>query len=207
MKKQLWFSILTILFVISCITSNIYAQEKSGKQTKEKKKSKEIKEPYLFAGGSLWLGFGSYTFVDVNLLFGTQLTERLNVGVSGKYQYYNDKRAIVGDFQTSVYGGSIFSQFAIIKDFRNFLPVKTQSGIIAHAEYEMLNTKYNYVYFDDQDSNRSRYWLQNFLLGGGYNQQLGKKANSYIIILWNLTPADDNPYTYPQIKIGFTFTL
>ena len=190
----------------------IYAQTDKKKDSKKenskkKKDKKEIKEPYLFLGGALWAGFGSYTFVDVNIIFGSQLTERLNVGISGKYQYYNDKRAIVGNFQTSVYGGSIFSQFAVIKDFRNILPVKMHSGIIAHVEYEFLNTKYNSFYFDDPDANRDRYWLNNLLVGGGYYQQMGKKARTYILLLWNATMTDDNPYEYPQIKIGFTFAL
>lgn len=206
MNKNVWIAVLVITLGVGFLNTSVYAQEKS-KNTKEKKEKKEIKEPYLFAGGSLWLGFGSYTFVDVNALFGTQLTERINVGISGKYQYNNDKRYQVGNFQTSVYGGSVFSQISVIKDFRSFLPVKTESGIIAHVEYELLNTEYNFAYFGDEDTGRNRYWLQNFLVGGGYNQQLGKKARSYIIILWNLTQADDNPYTYPQLKIGFMISL
>lgn len=206
MNKNVWIAVLVITLGVGFLNTSVYAQEKS-KNTKEKKEKKEIKEPYLFAGGSLWLGFGSYTFVDVNALFGTQLTERINVGISGKYQYNNDKRYQVGNFQTSVYGGSVFSQISVIKDFRSFLPVKTESGIIAHVEYELLNTEYNFAYFGDEDTGRNRYWLQNLLVGGGYNQQLGKKARSYIIILWNLTQADDNPYTYPQLKIGFMISL
>ena len=176
-------------------------------KNKEPKDKKEIKEPYLFWGGSLWLGFGSYTFVDVNVLFGAQITERINLGVSGKYQYYNDRRSIAGDFQTSVYGGSVFSQFAVIKDFRNLFKVKGHSGIIAHAEYEFLNTKYNYLYFESTNTNRERYWLHNVLIGGGYFQQMSKKARSYIILLWNVTDTGDNPYTYPQFRIGFSVAI
>ena len=204
MKKNFWITFLFLAGIILGTSTLMYGQDKDKDQKKDKK---EIKEPYLFAGGSLWLGFGSYTFVDVNALFGSQLTERLSIGITGKYQYYNDKRYQVGDFQTSVYGGSVFSQIAIIKDFRNLMKVKTHSGIIAHVEYELLNTEYNFAHFNDIDSNRERYWLQNVLVGGGYGQQLGKKAKTYIILLWNLTQASDNPYTYPQIKIGFTVSL
>jgi len=182
--------------VFFMLSLNLLAQ----KNTKEEK---EKFKPYLFTGGSLWMGFGTYTFVDVNLVFGSQLTERINIGVSGKYQYIHDKRFINGNFETSVYGGSVFSQIAIIKDFRNLIKVKAHSGILAHLEYEFLNTEYNYLYFNSTDLNNSRYWLHNILIGGGYFQQMGKKSKSFILILWNLNPDDRNPYTYPQLRIGF----
>jgi hypothetical protein len=185
-----------VILVFLFLSPNLNAQE-------DKNTKKKDFKPYLFSGGSLWLGFGTYTFVDVNLVFGSQLTERINIGTSGKYQYVNDKRSIDGNFETSVYGGSVFSQIAIVKDFRNLLKVKGHSGIIAHLEYEFLNTKYNYLYFNSIDTNDSRYWLHNILIGGGYFQQMGKKSKSFIIILWNINPDNRNPYTYPQIRIGF----
>lgn len=203
MKKKSIRLLIISLLLFSSIT--LPAQNES-ESVKPKKEVKEIKEPYLFMGGALWLGFGTYTFVDINYIFGTQITERWNVALSAKYQYYNDKRSIVGNFETSVYGGSVYSQFAVIKNFRDILPVKTNSGIIAHAEYEFLNTDYNYLFFETEDT-RDRYWLQNVLLGGGYIQRMDKKASTYIILLWNLTKSIDNPYTYPQIRFGFTITL
>ena len=197
--------IFGIIIFIALTVNMAYSQDKTSKKLKKDKS--EIEEPYLFTGGSLWMGFGSYTFVDVNIVFGSQLTERLSLGLSGKYQYFNDKRSIQGNFETSVYGGSIFSQIAVIKDFRNLLKVKGHSGIIAHIEYEFLNTKYNYIYFNVKDSNKDRYWLHNILLGGGYFQQMNKKAKSYIVLLWNVNQTPDNPYTYPQIRIGFTVAI
>lgn len=191
------------LIILIIIVFNVEAQDK-GNLDKQKK---DKKEPYLFWGGSLWLGFGSYTYVDVNATFGVQVTKRLNLGVSGKYQYYKDKGIISGtaeSFETSVYGGSVYSQFAVIEDFRNLFKVKGHSGILAHVEYEFLNTKYNYVYFDDANSNRDRYWLHNLLIGGGYFQEFGKKSRSYIVMLWNVTRSNDNPYIYPQLRIGFS---
>ncbi len=204
MKKKI--KTILIMCIIIINADFVYAHNNFNYDNKKDAK-KETKEPYIFMGGSLWFGFGSYTFFDINYIVGSQLTKRWNVGLSGKYQYYNDKRSIVGNFQTSVYGGSVFTQFAVINDFSDILPVKSHGGLIAHAEYELLNTEYNYLYFENDDTNRSRYWLQNVLVGGGYNHNMGRKVNTYIIILWNLTQSDDNPYTYPQIKIGFSFAL
>ncbi len=192
-----------ILFLLIVIHQ---ADAKENNSFKDNSKE-ETKETYLFWGGSLWLSFGTYTYVDVNVVFGTQLTERLSLGLSGKYQYYNDKRSISGDFESSVYGGSIFSQFAVIKDFRNLIKVKGHSGIIAHVEYEFLNTEYNYIYFNDPDLNYDRYWLHNILIGGGYFQQMGRGSKSYIILLWNVNETGDNPYIYPQLRIGFSIAI
>ncbi len=197
--------IIISFVLITGLTYGVSAQDKNP----DKKIKEEKKGPYLFWGGSLWLGFGSYTYVDVNAVFGSQLTERISVGISGKYQYYkdNDRNTVTGDFQTfetNVYGGSVFSQIAIIKDFRNLFKVKAHNGIVAHMEYEFLNTDYNYLHFNDLNTNRDRYWLHNVLIGGGYFQKLGKKAGSYIILLWNVNQTSDNPYDYPQIRIGFS---
>jgi hypothetical protein len=198
--KVLLSGLLLFLFVVN----QCFAQEsnESDKNTKHKER-----KSHLFWGGSLWLSIGSYTYVDVNAVFGSQITERFSLGLSGKYQYYNDKRSISGNFETSVYGGSIFSQIAIVKDFRNLIKVKGHSGIIAHIEYEFLNTEYNYIYFNDPDLNYDRYWLHNILIGGGYFQQIGKDSKSYIILLWNVNETTDNPYTYPQLRIGFTIAI
>lgn len=191
---------ISALVLTMLLTFNTLAQDKNNAKDNDFK-------PYLFTGGSLWLGFGSYTFVDLNLVFGGQLTKRINMGISGKYQYINDKRSINGNFETSVYGGSVFSQVAIIEDFRNIFKVKGHSGIIAHVEYEFLNTKYNYLYFNDSNIDNSRYWLHTILVGGGYFQHFGKKSKSFIIIIWNLNQTDRNPYTYPQIRIGFNLGI
>ena len=199
MKKYLLAAILITISLLSVETGQ--AQKNTNQKTENKK------EPYFFWGGSLWMGFGSYTYVDVNVVFGTQLTERLNLGVGGKYQYLKDKRPIDGSFETNVYGGSVFSQFAVIKDFRNLFKVRGHSGIIAHTEYEFLNTKYNYLYFNVANQNRDRYWLHNILVGGGYFQEIGDRAKSYIVLLWNLSKTEDNPYTYPQFRIGFSVAI
>ena len=189
------------------LTANLRAQSDSDK--KDKKGVEE--EPYLFFGGSLWMGFGTNTYVDVNAVFGTQLTKRVALGVSGKYQYHKEKGIIntadLQTFETNVYGGSVFTQIAVIEDFRNLFKVKGHSGIIAHIEYEFLNTDYNFIHFNNVDTNKDRYWLHNTLVGGGYFQQMGKKAKSYIVLLWNVTPSEDNPYTYPQFRIGFSITI
>ncbi|MCK5028685.1 MAG: hypothetical protein KAR57_03565 [Bacteroidales bacterium] len=197
MKKK--YIVLLILQVLLLSNLQLYSQGKRKSQTKDTEN-----KPYLFWGGALWAGIGTYTYVDVNVIFGSQLTDRLSLGIMGKYQYYKDKRAIGGDFETNVYGGSLFSQYAVIKDFRNLFQVKGHGGIMAHAEYEFLNTKYNYLYFNVSDSEKGRYWLNNVLIGGGYFQHMGKRSKTFIVLLWNATKTVDNPYTYPQLRIGFT---
>lgn len=204
--------LLTLIFVLYLSLMAIGQENKSNNKSRKDKESGEIKEPYFFWGGNLWLAFGSLDMVDINVLFGNQLTERLSVGLSCKYQYYNDKRSFdiyfnTNSFKAHTYGLSVFTQFAVVKDFREIFPGRMQSGLIAHLEYEFLNTRYNYLYFDTPDLEKDRYWLHNILLGGGYFQQLGKKAKTYVVLLWNVNKTDDNPYEYPQFRIGFTIAI
>jgi len=199
-----------IIFTIFFFAFSAFGQQKNTQDKNTENTEKETKEPYFFWGGNLLLAFGNLDLVDINVILGNQLTERISLGIGGKYQYYNEKRNFDPDnisssnFEAHTYGGSVFLQFAVIKDFREILPLKTQSGLILHAEYELLNTKYNTIRFGVTDSDKDRYWLHNYLLGGGYVQHMGKKAKSWIILLWNLQKTDDNPYEYPQFKIGFS---
>jgi len=199
-----------IVSTIFFFSFSAFGQQKNDDDKNTENTEEETKEPYFFWGGNLLLAFGNLDLVDINVLFGNQLTERISLGIGGKYQYYNEKRNFDPDnisssnFEAHTYGGSVFLQFAVVKDFREILPLKTQSGIILHAEYELLNTKFNYIHFDAPDSDKDRYWLHNYLLGGGYVQHMGKKAKSWIILLWNLQKTEDNPYEYPQFKIGFS---
>jgi len=206
MRKISVFIVSIILFFsFSAVGQQKITKDKNTENTEE-----ETKEPYFFWGGNLLLAFGNLDLVDINVILGNQLTERIALGISGKYQYYNDKRnfdpriSSSGNFEAHTYGGSVFLQFAVVKDFREILPLKTQSGLILHAEYELLNTKYNTIRLGATDSDIDRYWLHNYLLGGGYVQHMGKRAKSWIILLWNLQKTEDNPYEYPQFKIGFS---
>jgi len=208
---KMYKTVICSVILSLALVFSLQAQSDTDQGKKKKDKKGETEEPYLFFGGSLWFGFGTYTYADVNAVFGTQLTKRVSLGVSGKYQYYKEKGIVgAGDFQTfetNVYGGSVFTQIAVIEDFRNLFKVKGHSGIIAHIEYEFLNTDYNFIHFNYVDVNKGRYWLHNTLVGGGYFQQMGKKAKSYIVLLWNVTRSDDNPYTYPLFRIGFSIAI
>jgi uncharacterized membrane protein len=195
--------IFSCLFLFLFYINQVVAQEIDN----ENSQNQFFEKSNLFYGGSLWLSFGSYTNVDVNIVFGSQVSDRWSVGISGKYQYYNDKRSIEGTFESNVFGGSVFSQFALVKDFRDFININGHSGIISHVEYEFLNTEYNYLYFDDPVEYYDRYWLHNMLVGGGYFQRIGPASMSYIILLWNVTSVDKNPYTYPQLRLGFSIGI
>jgi len=199
-----------IIFTIFFFAFSAFGQQKNTQDKNTENTEKETKEPYFFWGGNLLLAFGNLDLVDINVILGNQLTKRISLGIGGKYQYYNEKRNFDPDnisssnFEAHTYGGSVFLQFAVVKDFREILPLKTQSGLILHAEYELLNTKYNTIRLGATDSDIDRYWLHNYLLGGGYVQHMGKRAKSWIILLWNLQKTEDNPYEYPQFKIGFS---
>jgi hypothetical protein len=147
----------------------------------------------MFFGGNLGLQFGDLTYIDVSPLVGYKITEQFHAGIGATYIYYkyND---YYGSYETSIYGGRIFSRYY---PFENFF---------AHIEYEILNLEVpagpssangNY-------ENLVRDNINSLMVGGGYAQPLGGNAAMVIMLLFNLTEEPYSPYANPIIRIGFT---
>jgi len=99
-----------ILICLSISSSAVFGQ-----------RSKEEKPPVrerLFYGGSLGLQFGTYTDIDISPVVGLWLLPRLNIAAGPKYRYlkYYEERA-------SIYGARAYSQFFVIKDINNIIPI------------------------------------------------------------------------------------
>ena len=114
---------------------------------KEKKKAPSNKKRVYF-GGNVGLSFGSYTRIGLYPLIGFKLTPKFSVGVQIKYEYIKDSR-YTEDYETSNYGGSVFTRYRIIP------------RLYVHAEYEMMNYG---LYNTTGDLNRE--WVTFLYLGG-----------------------------------------
>ncbi len=144
--------------------------------------------PNVYFGGNLGLAFGTITSIDVSPLVGYHITPMFSAGVGVTYQYYNDSRI---NFNTSIYGGNVFAEFAPIKN-----------GYL-HAEIEMIN-------FDDLNrlsmtGEKRRIWDTGVLLGGGFRQYISERSSINYTILWNLNDNPSSLYQNPIIRIGFNF--
>lgn len=150
----------------------------------------------LRIGGNLGLQFGNYTFVDISPLVGVVIYRGLQAGVGVTYQYLR-----VADsgarFESHIYGGRVYGRYIIWK------------GIMAHAEFEMLNLDcYDQgLYATTGQVMLKREWVPGALVGGGYYQAIGKRFGTSILLLFNLLQSECTPYANPVFRLGFGFSL
>ncbi len=189
---------IIIILVFFSISVNAYSQKEENENTKNLKNK-------IFFGGSFSLQFGSITAINIDPVIGIRPIPRLSMGIGGKYQYYNSRSDVFNNYETHIFGGSIFSEYVIIKDLKNVLPVKVFGGLFTHIEYEALSLESKYFDISNTNIGKDRFWLNSFLLGGGYNQKIGNKSYIYILVLWNVTETINTPYTNPIYRIGFVF--
>ncbi len=156
-------------------------------ENKEKEKEKASLMDRIYFGGYLGLQFGTYTLIDISPLVGYKITPKFHAGLRFTYQY--SKTDYYGSsYESSSYGGSVFTRFYIIKN------------LYAQAEAEYLNIEYL-----DQNLQKTRMWIDSYYIGGGYFQPFGKRGGMYFTILWNLNQNQFSPYDNPVMRIGFTF--
>ncbi len=172
--------IIFIAFIIFPILAHSQYYE-----NKENEKEKKAFKEKLFFGGSLGLQFGTYTLIDVSPVIGYKVTPKFHPGIRLTYQYLSYRTTAA---QTYRYGGSAFVRFFIIE------------GIYAQAEAEALNIEWY-----NQSRGEYRLWTENYFVGGGYFQKMGKRAGMYITVLWNLNETIYSPYSNPVIRMGFVF--
>ena len=147
------------------------------------KKNAPIKDK-IFFGGGIGLQFGTLTIIDLKPLIGYKVTPKFHVGIEFTYSYIQDNAT---QFSTDIYGGSIFAKYYIYE------------GLFAHAQAEALNME---IF---ENNKYSAIWVDNYYVGGGYYQKMGRRGGVFIMALWNLKPSEYSPYSNPLISIGFTF--
>jgi hypothetical protein len=122
------------------------------------------------------LTVGSYTRIGVYPLVGYKITPKLSAGVKVAYEYIRDNR-YPETYQTSNYGGSIFSRYRIIPP------------IYVHVEYAQINYElYNAL------GESAREWIPFLLVGGGYSQRLSPNTWLNLQVLFDVLQDERSPY-------------
>jgi hypothetical protein len=141
----------------------------------------------IFFGGNFGLQFGTITFVDVSPLIGYRFTDKFSAGPGISYMFYRERFAGFAPFETSIYGGRIFSRYEIFR------------GIFLHGEYEVLNREiFDYLVSPD----RFRMNVTSILLGGGFRQHMGGRTFLNLLVLWNINESAYSMYNNPIIRMG-----
>lgn len=157
----------------------------------------------LYFGGNIALNFGSLTYIEVSPQVGYLLTPRLISGVGITYIYYKDNY-YRNNFETHIYGGRVFSDYSIIKDFNKFIPIGFNGSVIGHVEYEALSLDQELNKLNP-DLDQNRFIQHNVWVGGGVNMPMGEKSYFSIYVLWNLNEDSYSLEQSPVVRVGVHF--
>lgn len=151
----------------------------------------------MFFGGDFGLQFGTITNIQVSPTVGLWLTPRLSIAGGPTYQFYKDPFG-----STDLWGPRVYSQFMVIKDINNIVPLGMGLGIGTHIEYGGLSLEKS-VFVDPAMTGRM--YVNTVLAGFTVNQSIGSRSFMSINVLWALTDNQYQVYSNPEIRIGFMF--
>ena len=193
-KSQLILGIF--LLVNSCLYAQLgYYDDPDALHSQKEEK----KDPKWVFGGDFWLSFGSTTFIDIEPIAGYRITPRLIFGGGPLYIYEN----YVKTFQIHTYGGRLLAQYALIPDLSEYLNI-SPLRIVVQTEYESFYTQpLVYDYWGYLVGISDTYVpVNNWLVGGGISQPIGKRVNITFSIMYDVTQHPYSPYSNPVISIG-----
>ena len=191
MKKK----ILLYCFVV--LISNLsfsQAYEDEDIPVKPAKEKLKISERLVF-GGNLGLNFGTETYVNISPLIGYKVTDRLTTGFGISYtyisqQYYN--------YKGHAFGGSVFTEFAVIKNISELIPLNMNFGLSIYGEYNFLNVRYLHL-MDNFD------WINSPMLGLALKIPISYRSYVRVMFLYNFNDNLYSPYQNPVIMFNFNF--
>ena len=163
----------------------------------------------LFFGGMFGLMVGDYTDIELAPIVGYYVTPRWAVGVGVVYEYYNNKyhwpnptKQQYERYETNIWGGRLFTNYVIVNNVDDWIPLGFNFRIFAHAEYEALSYEKGFLYYNES----GREMQHSFLVGGGLRFPMGKRSSMNLTILWNLNSDLNDFYgSGPVIRVGFNF--
>jgi hypothetical protein len=183
-------NILLICILLAVSLSVAYGQQ-------QREKAPPLSER-LFYGGNFGLQFGTITDIQVSPVIGVWLLPRLAVAAGPDYRFYKYQSD-----RTNIYGLKTYIEFVVVKDLGSVLPVGSNTGIFLHIEDELLNLES--AYWKNPPVFSKRFYINTLLAGGGISQQLGRRTSMNMVILWALNDSGYGVYSYPEIRVSFTF--
>ena len=164
----------------------------------------------LFFGGNLGLTVSnSYTDIELSPHAGYYITPRWSAAVGITYEYYNNRFHFINPYtvrferyETHIWGSRLFTNYVIVNDVNDWIPLGFNFRIFAHVEYEALNYEKRFFSYYA----KGREWHHSFLVGGGLRFPAGRRSSMNLTILWNLNSTLNNVYgNGPIIRIGYNF--
>jgi hypothetical protein len=156
----------------------------------------------LFFGGNFGLMFGTITNVEISPLAGYYITPKLAAGAGIRFEYFKDK-GYYAPYESTIYGGNLFSRYTIISNLGEAFNIGLNSGIFGQIEYEALSLEKEY--FEPPYTEKGRFIVHSILVGGGIIQPIGRRSAFMLSVLYNLNENSRSPYSNPIVRVGFTF--
>ena len=184
---------LIILLITS--SSLLLAQQNDSTNVNQKNKSEMTKsnnsESKWYYGGNIGFSFwNNYFYLSIAPMVGYKITPQFSVG--GKIGYaYSSNSSVDPTFNTSSYGGSVFTRYRIIPQF--YL-----HGEFVYASYENAYLKPLGGYTTERN------WVPFLLLGGGFSQLVSPNVWAYAEVLFDVINDENSPYKAgdPFISLG-----
>lgn len=184
-------SLMVLLLFIS--QSEAYAQEQN-KPAEEKPPLKER----LFFGGNFGLQFGTITDIQFSPVVGMWIMPRLAVAAGPNFRFYKSPFD-----KTVIWGGKAYTEFIVVQDLNNVIPLGLHAGLFLHLEDEVLSLESSFFRTPPYESKR---FVQNTILaGGGISQQIGRRSSINLTLLWALSDSEYGIYGNPEIRVSFNF--
>jgi hypothetical protein len=151
----------------------------------------------LFVAGNMGLQFGTYTNIQFAPAIGLWILPRMSVAAGPTYQFYKDPYG-----KTNMWGPRVYSEFLVIRDLNNIIPVGIGGSICTHIEYDGQSLRKD---FWQNPYDTGRFYVNTFMAGFGFNQPVGPRSFMTLTILWEMTDSGYELYGNPEIRIGFMF--
>jgi len=177
-------SISLLLFALLAIGG--YCQSASDAKPKDRRIWDRI-----FIGGDVSLTFGSVTVIGATPTVGYMITNKWSAGIGATYLYFSQNIQGFGRYNTSIYGGNVFSRYLITDQ------------IFAQSEYHVLNVDA----YDFEQDDFARKNIPIWYVGGGYRASVGSNTFVMIMVLFDLIEDLNSPYSNPQIRGGISIGL
>ena len=161
---------------------------------------KEEKPPVserLFFGGSFGLQFGTVTYIDVSPIIGLWVLPRVAIAGGPGFTYYKNKYY---DEEMTIYGGRFYTQYLLLENVNNVLPIGLNTGIFLHLEDELSQYRITSPSYAS-----GNFFANNVLLGGGIRQPIGARSFLNLTALWTIHDSGYSIRSNPEIRVSFSF--
>ena len=153
----------------------------------------------IFFGGNLDMGFGTVTQISLSPEVGYRITNRLSAGLGIDYMFVYSEEY---NFKGSIFGGSVFASFTVIKSLGELIPfLGTDMGILVYGQFSYTNMGKFYTVLSAEEP----MWIASPMLGLGFQVPIGRRSYMVLSVMYNFNESMYSLYSNPVVKISYQF--